>query len=523
MNTTDASMGNVISGNQVRALPLEARQRRRPPQPAAGRRIPAELRASPTTATAPSAARARTRRTSRSTALTSRPGVRHRVHARVRTTLDSLEEFRVTTSNYGADSGRSSSAQVSLVTKSGTNDYPRRRLHRPPQHLDLVERVLQQAGGLSRCRKLDKQIYGGSLGGPHQEGQAVLLRQLRALEGGLGGTGERSVPSETMRDGVLVYQCRNAAQCPARRCRASARATRPAGSTALTPGELAVARPARHRPERPRTDYFSSSRSERSGPRRSQHHDLPLYGALETRSTPNRRVDYRRREQQLFRPVNVQRDTRRASRSIPARRRRTPREGQELGVRHRLGQRPRSNIVNTFRYGFTKIVDDTLGTPTRPSTISGSSTTLTKTSRTPAPRDADPQLRRRPHLDQGLAHAEVRRRTCASPGSRPTSNIGLVQLRPGQRILGVRRRPRYIPGRVPLLDAGLRRAARGGAASRRRFADSWIDIIGIMSRGRPAVPTTTGPATCCREGDAVRAQVRLRRIRVLRAGQLAGR
>ena len=37
-------------------------------------------------------------------------------------TLDSLQEFRVTTSNYGADAGRSSGAQVSLVTKSGTND-----------------------------------------------------------------------------------------------------------------------------------------------------------------------------------------------------------------------------------------------------------------------------------------------------------------------------------------------------------------------------------------------------------------
>ena len=41
----------------------------------------------------------------------------------LRVTLDSLQEFRVTTSNYGADSGRSSAAQVSLVTKSGTNKF----------------------------------------------------------------------------------------------------------------------------------------------------------------------------------------------------------------------------------------------------------------------------------------------------------------------------------------------------------------------------------------------------------------
>lgn len=38
-------------------------------------------------------------------------------------TLDSVEEFRVTTTNYSADQGRSSGAQVALVTKSGTNQY----------------------------------------------------------------------------------------------------------------------------------------------------------------------------------------------------------------------------------------------------------------------------------------------------------------------------------------------------------------------------------------------------------------
>ena len=37
--------------------------------------------------------------------------------------LDSVQEFRVTTTNYNADEGRSSGAQVSLVTKSGTNEF----------------------------------------------------------------------------------------------------------------------------------------------------------------------------------------------------------------------------------------------------------------------------------------------------------------------------------------------------------------------------------------------------------------
>jgi hypothetical protein len=41
----------------------------------------------------------------------------------LRSTPDSLQEFRVTTTNPNADQGRSSGAQVSLVTRSGSNDW----------------------------------------------------------------------------------------------------------------------------------------------------------------------------------------------------------------------------------------------------------------------------------------------------------------------------------------------------------------------------------------------------------------
>src|SRR5215212_6255635 len=41
----------------------------------------------------------------------------------LRSTPDSLQEFRVTTTNPNADQGRSSGAQVSLVTRSGTNNW----------------------------------------------------------------------------------------------------------------------------------------------------------------------------------------------------------------------------------------------------------------------------------------------------------------------------------------------------------------------------------------------------------------
>ena len=41
----------------------------------------------------------------------------------LRATLDSTEEFRVTTTSANADAGRSSGAQVTLLTKSGGNKF----------------------------------------------------------------------------------------------------------------------------------------------------------------------------------------------------------------------------------------------------------------------------------------------------------------------------------------------------------------------------------------------------------------
>ena len=41
----------------------------------------------------------------------------------LRATTESVEEFRITTTNANANQGRSSGAQISLVTKSGTNDW----------------------------------------------------------------------------------------------------------------------------------------------------------------------------------------------------------------------------------------------------------------------------------------------------------------------------------------------------------------------------------------------------------------
>jgi len=100
--------------------------------------------------------------------------------------LDSVQEFRVTTTNYNADSGRSSGAQISLVTKSGTNDlhgslYEYHRNTFTSANDYFVKQSELQSGEPNEAPKLIRNIFGASLGGPDLEESLVFLRQLRGL------------------------------------------------------------------------------------------------------------------------------------------------------------------------------------------------------------------------------------------------------------------------------------------------------------------------------------------------------
>ena len=86
-------------------------------------------------------------------------------------TQDSVEEFRVTTSNYNADEGRSSGAQVALVTRSGNNDfhgsvYYSHRNTITSANDYFVKLAELQSGAPNKPPKLLRNNFGASLGGP---------------------------------------------------------------------------------------------------------------------------------------------------------------------------------------------------------------------------------------------------------------------------------------------------------------------------------------------------------------------
>jgi hypothetical protein len=89
----------------------------------------------------------------------------------LRSTRDSVEEFRVVTTNSNADAGRSSGAQVSLVTRSGTNSYHGSvyEYYRPTNTVanDWFNKQAEGSSGEPNIApKYLRNTFGGSFGAP---------------------------------------------------------------------------------------------------------------------------------------------------------------------------------------------------------------------------------------------------------------------------------------------------------------------------------------------------------------------
>src|SRR6266576_4837176 len=127
-------------------------------------------------------------------------------------TLDSMQEFRVTTTNYGADAGRSSGAQVSLVTKSGTNNlhgslYEYHRNTATSANDYFVKVAELQSGQPNVPPKLIRNIFGGSLGGPILKNRLFFFVNYEGARQREENSVLRIVPSDSLRLGNMRYVC----------------------------------------------------------------------------------------------------------------------------------------------------------------------------------------------------------------------------------------------------------------------------------------------------------------------------
>ncbi|HET9409033.1 MAG TPA: TonB-dependent receptor [Candidatus Sulfotelmatobacter sp.] len=221
INTTDASLGIAFGENQVRELPLE------------GRNVPDLLTLQPGVAYTGNRADTGAGDT-RSGAVNggrsdqgnvTLDGVRvndeggHAFTSVLPVTLDSVQEFRVTTTNSNADEGGTSGAQIALVTKSGTNalhgsayEYHRNTYTSANDYFNKLTQItnctLPNPNDCNQAPKLIRNIFGASIGGPIKKDRLfffVNYEGTRRAEETV-SSGEE-VPSLSMRDGVLFYQC----------------------------------------------------------------------------------------------------------------------------------------------------------------------------------------------------------------------------------------------------------------------------------------------------------------------------
>ena len=83
----------------------------------------------------------------------------------LRATAESVEEFRITTTNANANQGRSSGAQISLITKSGTNNFHGSGFYFYRPTAFSANSFFNNAAAAPRP-SLARKVFGGSIGGP---------------------------------------------------------------------------------------------------------------------------------------------------------------------------------------------------------------------------------------------------------------------------------------------------------------------------------------------------------------------
>lgn len=130
----------------------------------------------------------------------------------VRSTLDSIEEFRVTTGGVNADQGRSSGGQITLLTKSGTNSFHGSlyEQHRPTN--TVANEWFNKHNELNADEpnvpaRFLRNTFGGSLGGPIKKDRLFFFYTYEGLRASESVHVDRSVPGTALRDGVVFYPC----------------------------------------------------------------------------------------------------------------------------------------------------------------------------------------------------------------------------------------------------------------------------------------------------------------------------
>jgi hypothetical protein len=230
LNTTDASLGNAFSSRQVQELPLEAGNVPELLSLQAGVAYTGDRpdinKDTDTRNGAVNGARSDQSNITLDGVDVNADVTGYAFTSVLPITQDSIQEFRVTTSNYNADEGRSSGAQVSLVTTSGTNNFhgaafwSTRNTYTSANDY-FVKLSELSAGAPNTPPKLIRNNFGGAVGGPIMKDRLFFFVNYEGHRERDQVSTVRIVPSPALQDGVMTYLCQtnsdgslNTTACP---------------------------------------------------------------------------------------------------------------------------------------------------------------------------------------------------------------------------------------------------------------------------------------------------------------------
>src|SRR5579872_2822325 len=221
VNRTDASLGNVVAGDQIEELPIAARNvvQLLSLQPGVAY-LGNELNADKDTRSGA----VNGMRSDQSNVTLDGIGVNDQNNGYAFTSVlnvppDSVQEFRVTTANSNADSGYSSGAQVALATKSGTNsfhgsayEYNRNTIFSAND--PFLKNSQLTSGQSNTAPKLLYNVFGVTVGGPIKKNRLFFFANYEGFRQAKGSSVLRDVPSASLRAGDLLYLCATPSSCP---------------------------------------------------------------------------------------------------------------------------------------------------------------------------------------------------------------------------------------------------------------------------------------------------------------------
>jgi len=127
----------------------------------------------------------------------------------LRLNAEAIEEFRVVTVGSNADEGRSSAAQINLVTKSGTNSWHGSAFEFHRNTIFTANDLFNKLSGVDRP-KLLRNVFGGTLGGPIAKNKLFFFYSYEARRDASGTSITSLVPLSVLGQGQLIV---NAQRC----------------------------------------------------------------------------------------------------------------------------------------------------------------------------------------------------------------------------------------------------------------------------------------------------------------------